>query len=572
MSKYIPPHRRKEIELAEGDTASLKVQKATWDALSRSITRIFNQLDMNNASETAVELIRENIIRGRGLVAQAASRIQHLNADLTPAIVAVLSKINQSLPKVVLLLCQRLVVEWNQAYRRKDWLRVQNIQIFLSWLYIFRIIENTVLLEILLTLLTSRQRNDEDIDLAAHLFRHSFKAMELRCRRDFHQEVLPIFRDILSMDTTTETTEEGRLSVRAQAVLERCLKEVQLWEKKKDQEPLIPEHLLLVDPDDAAQPPLPCHCLSLEEAYNVERDLDRFKVDPHFEENEAKYEAIRQSLLGGNWEFELLEAHVANEEEQDEEGEGEEETSEGACTGDGEGSSAAPSSSVKQEQTAMDHQKVLVDKEERALRKAVYLAVRGSVRADEVVHKLLKQLKPGTERTICFMIIEGCCEERAYKRIYEMAAERLCKSRVRFQQFFIEAFQERYALAVDLTLKQLEYSTALFAHLLRTESVYWGRCLSVMNIMDNNESQRLFIQHLFRFLAEGMGMDSLVKRLYEDREVVSMAINLFPVEARDDAILEHAINLFVAMELGPLTTRLREALDARRASRKRARE
>lgn len=576
MSKYVPPHRRKDIELDEGDTASLKVQKATWDALSRSITRIFNQLDMNNAEVTATELLRENIIRGRGLVAQAAIRVQHLNADLTPAIVAVLSKVNQSLPQVVLLLCQRLVVEWHQAYRRKDWLRVQNIQIFLCWLYIFHIVENTILLEILLTLLTSRQRNDDDIELAAHLFRNSFKAMEMRCRRDFHGEVLPIFRDILAMDTADGTsTGEERLSVRSQAVLERCLKDVQIWEKTKDQEPLIPENLVLVDLDDGDHPPPPCHSLTLEEDYAVERELDRFRVDAKYEENEAKYESFRRKLFGENWELQLLEEHIANAEEEEEaEREEMEEGREGRMGEKGEGKdSASSSSSPKANQTApTDSQKVVVDKQERELRKEVYLAIRGSVRADEVVHKLLKHIKQGTERTICFMVIEGCCEERAYKRIYEMAAERLCKSRVRFQPFFIEAFQERYRQADELTLKQVEYSTSLFAHLLRTESIFWGRCLCVMNILENNESQRLFIQHLFRSLGERMGMESLVKRVYEDKDVISMGVDLFPLEARDEAVLERAINLLVAMSLGPLTTPLRQALDARLASRKRTRE
>lgn len=571
MAKYVPPHRRQDIELAEDDTASLKLQKASWDALSRSITRIFNQLDMNNARQTVIELFRENIVRGRGLVAQAASRIQHLNTDLTPAIVAVLAKINQALPQVVLLLCQRLVVEWKQAYRRKDWLRTQNIQIFFSWLYTFDIIENTVLLEVLLTLLTSAHRSDDDIDLAAHLFRSSFKAMELRCRRDFYQEVLPIFRDLLAMDNAEGSDSEdaeGRLSVRSQAVLERCLKEVQAWEKKKDHEPLIPEHLLLLQDEDVRDhphPPLPrlCHSLSLEENYPTERELDRFAMDPHYEEHEAQYESTRTLLLGENWALELLEANIADEEE-----ENHDDAEEGRRA---ENSDASLSSATPEKKVA-DNEKVVVDKNERELRKEVYLAVRGSVRADEVVHKLLKNMKSGTERTISFMVIEGCCEEKAYKRIYEMTAERLCKSRVRFQQIFIEAFHERYALAEELTLKQLEYTTALFAHLLRTESMYWGRCLVVLNIIDNNESQRLFIQNLFRFLAERMGMDSLVKRIYQDKEVLSMAVKLFPLEARDDAILERAINLLVAMDLGALTTGLREALDSHRASRKRGRE
>lgn len=551
MPKYVPPHRREAPSAPpiEGEVSvSAELQKAMWDALSRSIVNIFNRLNKSNVEEIATELFRENIIRGRGIVAQTAMRTQHANPDLTPPLAALLARIHKDCPVVVELLCRRLVLEWNLSYRRKDWLRVKNTQTFLCWLYMFYVVNEGVLFEILLRLLSSERRTDEDIDLASHLFQDSFKALAERCRKPFHQEILPIFRDLLAMDN-----EDSRLSVRSQTVLENCLKQVQSWEKVKDQEPLLPEQYLFFELDEEGEH----RCeLELSESYPAEPQLDRFAVDPHFEENEAKYEVLRRSLLGENWELELLEANLEASDEADEE-----ETQPASTDG-----TASPPKEV------LDRNKAPVDKEERRIRKEVYLAIRSSVRADEVVHRLLRSLVPSTEKTVSFMLIECCCEERAYKRIYEMSAERLCKTRVMFQTFFIEGFWERYEAAEKLSLKQVEYTCQLYAHLLRTEAIYWGRTLSVLNILDNNASQRLIIQHLFKYLCEGMGTGALVNRLQRDTETASMTLRLFPVDEKDEALLEKAINLFVAMELGDLTVSLRTALASRKAARKRSRE
>eukprot|EP00796_Vickermania_ingenoplastis_P011072 gene11072-7703_t len=553
MGRYVPPHRRAGLVESEGpataevDPSGLSVadQQEAWRALSRSIVSIFNRLTTTNAEDAAVELLRENIVRGRGLVAAEAIRAQQLNPELTPTLVAVLAQVNRSCPLVVQLLCHRLAVEWPQAYRRKDFQRVENINTFLAWLYIFHVTNKDVVMEILVTLLTSERRTDEDVDLASKLFSIAFKALAQRDSRVFHTVVLQAFRDLLAMDD-----DASRLSPRAQAALSRCLQEVRTWEKKKDEESLIPEHLAQWDLEEQA-----CHELELGKEYPTERHLDRFQVDPNYEENEKKYESIRRAVLGEQWEMELLEAHMA-EEEAEEEGEEQAESQQPA-----EGGGAA-----------MDRSMGLADQTERRVRQEVYLAMRSSVRADEVVHKLLKSLEPSTERIICFMVIEGCCEERAYKRIYEMVAERLCKSKRVFQGYFIEAFHERYAAASTLTVKQITYTCSLFAHLLRTEALYWGRCLCALNIVHNDESQRIFIQKLFAALAEGMGMPALVARIEGDPEVITQTSWLFPLQDEDDKVLEQAINLYVAMDLAPLGGRMRAELEKRRMGRKRTRD
>ncbi|EPY23663.1 pre-mRNA-splicing factor CWC22 [Strigomonas culicis] len=550
MSRYVPPHRKREEDVDLTNPASEGYQRAAWLALMRSITGIFNRLTVETLEHSTVELFRENIIRGRGLLARTAMRTQQDNPDLSPVLCALLSRVNKELPDVVLLLCQRLVVNWNLGYRRRDWLYLENISRFIGDLYLFRIVEVEVVYQILLKHLLSDKRSDEDIDQASKLFRNTFRAMSARSRGTFHQEILTPFRDMLAMDDETL-----RLSARSQAVLESCMKDVQQWERVKDDKDLIAGSLILFDLEDQTH-----HDLDLEEPYALESELDRFAHDPDYVAHEAKYEETRKLILGEDWEVAMLEeaavAEAAADEEEEEDGEALQ-----AEEAHADGSGGAPADTAKH----------LINEEERKIRKNVYLAMRSSVRADEAVHKILKEMKPQTERTICFMVIEGCCEEKSYKRVYGMTAERLCKSNSRFKAFFVESFHTRYQQAQSLTIKQIEYSCKVFSHLLRTDSLFWSRCFSVMDIVQANESQRLFIQYLFQNLAEEMTMPKLVERLQQDRDLEYAAAKLFPMR-QGVPQLEIAIDLYVAMGLGELTAPLRNALLNHKDDRKRPRD
>ncbi|TPP48645.1 MIF4G domain family protein [Leishmania donovani] len=528
MSRYVPPHRREAVASSSDDltsTGSVAFQQEAWRALSRSITGVVNRVNKDNLQQSAVELFRENLIRGRGLFARSMMRTQQVDPDLTPVLAALTSRINKDLPTVVELLCRRLVVQWNRAYLRKDWRYVENASRYLGWLFLLNVVEVDIIYQLLLKHLTSEKRSDEDIDQAAKLFRETFKVMSLNERRSFHEQILTPFRDLLAMDD-----EELRLSTRSQAVLESCLKEVQEWERRKEREEAIPDYLVLFDLEMQQK-----HEMDLDEKYPTEDTLDRYAFDAEYDTHEEQYEAVRKAILGEDWEVELLQQ-----------------------------AASLPTSAE------LDASKTLIDAEERKLRREVYLAMRSSIRADEAVHKILRQMQPQTERTICFMVIEGCCEERAYRKMYSMAAERLCKSNARFQAFFVEAFHARYESASELTLKQIEYTCKVYSHLLRTNSVYWSRCLSCLDIVENSESQRLIIQYLFKGVAEEIGMPGIMERFQKDEELRWHTQRLFPLNQGVEA-LKSAVNLYVAMGLPEMTAPLRAALEEERAAQKRAR-
>ncbi|KAG5489683.1 hypothetical protein GH5_00562 [Leishmania sp. Ghana 2012 LV757] len=558
MSRYVPPHRRQAAASSSEEltsTSSVAFQQEAWRALARSITGVVNRVSKDNLEQSAVELLRENLVRGRGLLARSMMRTQQVDPDLTPVLAALASRINKDLPTVMELLCRRLVVQWNRAYLRKDWRYVENASRYLGWLFLLNVVEVGIVYQLLLKHLTVGRRSDEDIDQAAKLFGQTFRVMSLKERRSFHEQVLTPFRDLLAMDD-----EDLRLSTRSQTVLESCLKEVQEWERRKDMEEAIPESLILFDLETQHT-----HELDLDEKYPTEDALDRYAFDAEYDLHEKQYEAVRKALLGEDWEVELLQQVADAEVGEDDEGGGE--AADDPSTGAGAAASEADSLPTSVE---LDASKTLIDAEERKLRREVYLAMRSSIRADEAVHKILRQMQPQTERTICFMVIEGCCEERAYRKMYSMAAERLCKSNARFQAFFVEAFHVRYENASELTLKQIEYTCHVYSHLLRTNSVYWSRCLSCLDIVENNESQRLMIQYLFKGVAEEMGMSGLMERFQKDEELRWHTQRLFPLNQGVEA-MKGAVNLYVAMGLPELTTPLRAALEEERAAHKRAR-
>ncbi|KAG5490671.1 hypothetical protein JKF63_00793 [Porcisia hertigi] len=562
MSRYVPPHRRQAAASSSEDlssTSSVAFQQEAWRALGRSITGVINKVSKHNLEQSAVELFRENLVRGRGLFARSMMRTQQVDPDLTPVLAALASRINKDLPAVVELLCRRLVVQWNRAYLRKDWRYVENASRFLGWLFILHVVEVDIIYQVLLKHLMAEKRSDEDIDQAASLFRETFKVMSLQERRSFHEQILTPFRDLLAMDD-----EELRLSSRSQAVLESCLREVQEWERRKEKEEAIPEYLVLFELEMQQ-----AHEIDLEEKYPTEDALDRYSFDAEYDAHEEQYEAVRKLILGEDWEVELLQQVADAEVDEDEEGGDQDagEAADGPTTGESAPASDAASFPSRAD---LDASKTLIDAEERQLRREVYLAMRSSIRADEAVHKILRQMQPQTERTICFMVIEGCCEERAYRKMYSMAAERLCKSNGRFQAFFVEAFHARYESAGELTLKQIEYTCKVYSHLLRTNSLYWSRCLSCLDIVENNESQRLIIQYLFKGMAEEMGMSAVLERFQTDEELRWHTQRLLPLNQGVE-VLKGAVNLYVAMGLPEMTAPLRVALEEERAAHKRAR-
>lgn len=562
--RYIPPHKRQQTRVEIGFSAPAStqqpakpvpeddsIQREMWEALRRTLVAIVNKLSAGNLRAVCEEIFRENIIRGRGLLCSALIRAQQADPQLTPVFASFVAVCNKEVPAIGELLCRRLVILWHRLKLRRSWQALIHVDRFLAQLYLFDVVEEDVVMELLAKHLGNAKRVEEDIDAAAAIFSDTFREISQRNPKEFHTTFLEPFRESLAVEDPA-----FRLSTRSQTIIEGCLKEVQAWQKIRHEAQAIPAELRIL-PDGTEHQR---HAVDLDEVYDGLESLDQYSYDDKYEEHEESYDVLRRSILGDDWEEKLLQAALAEQEALDD-----------AEVEQGEDAEFDNLSSIGGQTLPNGMEAVLTTEEERRIKSNVYLAFRSSLRADEVAHKILKALVPGTEVVVSQMILDACCEELAFKKIYAMVAERLCKVSTKFQRLFTDSLQKTYETGDTLPEKSLLYLSRIWVHLLRSDAMFWSS-LSVLNILNNDVSQRVMMQELFGGLSSALGMTELRKRLFHDSETASKIRKLFPLQSDKVNELQRAVDLFEAMKVGDLALELRAKYEEIKLNRKRERE
>jgi pre-mRNA-splicing factor CWC22 len=268
-----------------------------------------------------------------------------------------------------------------------------------------------------------------------------------------------------------------------------------------------------------------------DDTLDPEDRLNFFHFDPAFAENEAKYEAIRQEILGEEAIEELEGRQEGDEEEEEEE-------------------TPSENSGVIHDQTETE----LVN-----LRRTIYLTIMSSVDFNECAHKLLKvKLPAGQEMELCNMLIECCSQERTYMRFYGLLGQRFCMIDKVYQDCFDKAFGDQYATIHRLETNKLRNVGKFFAHLLQADALPWT-CLDYIRLTeeDTTSSSRIFIKIIFQELAEYLGLPKLNERLADPFMQKSFE-GIFPKDNPKNT--RFAINFFTSIGLGGLTDDLREHL------------
>eukprot|EP00731_Ephydatia_muelleri_P023620 Em0015g1203a len=299
----------------------------------------------------------------------------------------------------------------------------------------------------------------------------------------------------------------------------------------KDHPAVIPE-LDLVEEDDQIT-----HLLSIEDEYDGEDALNVFRYDNEFLENEERYKAIKEEILGGG-------GSSSESGEEGEEEDGEEEGEEGG------GEAAGLAAMQIQDET---HTNLL------ALRRTIYLTIMSSLDFEECAHKVLKmELKPGQETEVAHMLIECCSQERSYQKFYGLLAQRFCLLNQMWVECFDKAFQEQYTTVHRLETNKLRNVAKFFGQLFYADALPWTSMSCVhLNEEETNSSSRIFVKILFQELAEYMGLQKLNERLRDPFLAVSFE-GLMPRDNPKNT--RFAINFFTSIGLGGLTDDLREHL------------
>ncbi|KZC08173.1 PREDICTED: pre-mRNA-splicing factor CWC22 homolog [Dufourea novaeangliae] len=511
---YIPPAKLRMMQAEITDKSGAAYQRIAWEALKKSIHGYINKVNVSNIGLITRELLKENIVRGRGLLARSIIQAQAASPTFTAVYAALTAIINSKFPNIGELILKRLVIQFKRGFRRNDKPLCISSGTFVAHLVNQRVAHEILALEIL-TLLVETP-TDDSIEVAiAFLKECGMKLTEVT--RKGIEAIFEMLRNILH---------EGQLDKRVQYMIE-----VMFQVRKdgfKDHE-AVPEDLDLVEEENQFT-----HLVTLDEATDSQDILNVFKFDAEYVINEDKYKQLSKEILGSD---------VSGSES--EEGDEEESSDEDSSTAVTEGK-----------------EDVIVDNTETnltALRRTIYLTIHSSLDFEECAHKLMKmQLKPGQETELCHMFLDCCAEMRTYEKFFGLLAGRFCAINKMYVTPFEQIFRDSYDTIHRLDTNKLRNVSKFFAHLLFTDSISW-EVLSCIKLTeeDTTSSNRIFIKILFQELSEYMGLSKLNQRV-KDVTLQEAFEGLFP---RDDPKnTRFAINFFTSIGLGGLTDDLREHL------------
>lgn len=512
---YIPPAKLRMLQAEITDKSGAAYQRIAWEALKKSIHGYINKVNTSNIGIITRELLHENIVRGRGLLARSIIQAQAASPTFTSVYAALTSIINSKFPNIGELVLKRLVLQFKRGFKRNDKPLCISSGTFIAHLVNQRVAYEIIALEILTLLLETP--TDDSVEVAIAFLKECGMKLTEVSRRGI-EAIFEMLRNILH---------EGQLDKRVQYMIE-----VMFQIRKdgfKDHE-AVPEELDLVEEENQIT-----HLIRLDDEMNAQDILNVFKFDEDYLASEEKYKQLCKEILGSD--------------DSDSEGDDEDEEEE----------SSDNDSSAEQTE---GKEGVILDNTETnltALRRTIYLTIHSSLDFEECAHKLMKmQLKPGQEIELCHMFLDCCAEMRTYEKFFGLLAGRFCAINKIYVTPFEQIFKDSYHTIHRLDTNKLRNVSKFFAHLLFTDSISWSvlSCIK-LNEEDTTSSNRIFIKILFQELSEYMGLAKLNERV-KDVTLQEVFEGLFP---RDDPKnTRFAINFFTSIGLGGLTDDLREHL------------
>uniref|UniRef100_A0A3Q0SM54 Pre-mRNA-splicing factor CWC22 homolog n=1 Tax=Amphilophus citrinellus TaxID=61819 RepID=A0A3Q0SM54_AMPCI len=512
---YIPPAKLRMMQQQITDKSSLAYQRMSWEALKKSINGLINKVNVSNIVNIIQELLQENIVRGRGLLARSVLQAQAASPIFTHVYAAVVAIINSKFPQIGELILKRLILTFRRSYRRNLKQQCLTASKFVAHLINQNVAHEVLCLE-MLTLLLERP-TDDSVEVAISFL----KECGLKLTEVSPRGINAIFERLRNV------LHESSIDKRVQYMIEV------MFAIRKDgfkDHPVIPEGLDLVDEDDQFT-----HMLPLDDEYNPEDVLNVFKMDPEFLENEEKYKTIKRDILDEGSSDSGEEGDGSDEDEEDED---------------------------ENEEEGEDEKVTIFDKTEVnlvAFRRTIYLAIQSSLDFEECAHKLIKMEFPDSQtKELCNMILDCCAQQRTYEKFFGLLAGRFCLLKKEYMESFEAIFSEQYDTIHRLETNKLRNVARLFAHLLYTDSVPWSvlECIKISEDTTTSSS-RIFVKILFQELCAYMGLPKLNQRL-KDQTLQPFFEGLFPRDNPRNT--RFAINFFTSIGLGGLTDELREHL------------
>ncbi|KAJ2656779.1 pre-mRNA-splicing factor cwc22 [Coemansia sp. RSA 1200] len=367
----------------------------------------------------------------------------------------------------------------------------------------------------------------------------------------FLAEIVPRVLNAV-FDTFRSILHEADIDKRVQYMIEV------LFQYRRDgfkDNPVIPDGLDLVEIEEQI-----VHEVALDDDdLDGQDELNVFRRDDNFEDNESKYDDIKREILGDGDGSEVSEKDSGGESGSESDTESESESEAEGTEGKAEGGAVLTKSGLETPATQRIHD--LTETEMVNLRRTIYLAIMSSLSFEEAAHKLLKiEIRPGEEQELCNMVIECCSQERTYKTFFGLIGERLCKVNRTWAKGFSLAFGSCYECIHRYETNHIRNIAHFFAHLLASDALRWS-ILEVVILTEEatTSSSRIFLKILLQDLAESLGLKTLSERLKSTEPQMSETVKgMFPSDSAKST--RFAINYYTSIGLGAITEEMREWL------------
>lgn len=91
---YIPPAKLRMMQAEITDKTSLAYQRLSWEALKKSLHGLINKINISNIALIIPSLIKENVVRGRGLLSRSIIQAQAASPTFTHVYAGLVSVLN----------------------------------------------------------------------------------------------------------------------------------------------------------------------------------------------------------------------------------------------------------------------------------------------------------------------------------------------------------------------------------------------------------------------------------------------------------------------------------------------
>lgn len=476
---------------------SIELQKSNWGALGSHVESVVQRLDETNIEESMKSLIEVNVIRGEKLVVRYVLKYQNQNNN--PNLYAAFSSLlNSKLPQYGQVLAQEATVRFIHSYRERDDQKVLTMVSLLAEMFNYKIIHEIVILQVLHTLLENFE--DRSLRIVIELLQISGKRL-LEVIKTAHNMVFEKLREIL---------QGGKLSPALAELLESLFDL-----RRTDYQGFESTRLELPDFDVIT------HTFMIDDDIQTNANsLGSFEYDPHFLENEKKYE---------EWKLHFIENLDTQH--------------------------AVIQANEKPPIFVSD----MTYKDNIEFKKEIYLILKSSLSSDEAAHKIFKLRIPDAAKShVVDIIVKSSYQEATFSKFYGLLSEKLCGTHRSWKPAFEHVFAENYDNSDELEPAQLRTIGKFWGHLLASDYMGFEVFSRVhLNEDETNPPQRVLLKFILLELVAELGINELQDRFHEGY-IQPFLSELFPRE--DSSHMRYSINYFTAIGLGALTEQMRERL------------